>query len=118
MDDSTDCITNCKPFSPFAQMRILGQLPQPLRQRGKKYAHTIDPQTGYPSEQDILSATVIADDCMTADAYATAFMASGLEKSKEIAKKVPGLFYYFIYIQPDGTMATTCSEGFEQFFAE
>ncbi len=85
---------------------------------GKKYAHTIDPQTGYPSEQDILSATVIADDCMTSDAYATAFMASGLEKSKEIAKKVPGLFYYFIYVQPDGTMATTCSEGFEQFFAK
>ncbi|HOV71483.1 MAG TPA: FAD:protein FMN transferase [Dysgonamonadaceae bacterium] len=85
---------------------------------GKKYAHTIDPQTGYPSEQDILSATVIADDCMTADAYATAFMASGMEKSKEIAKKVPGLFYYFIYAQPDGTMATTYSAGFEQFFAE
>lgn len=85
---------------------------------GKKYAHTIDPQTGYPSDQNILSATVIADDCMTADAYATAFMASGVEKSKTFAKRVPGLFYYFIYTQPDGTMATTYSEGFEQFFAD
>ena len=85
---------------------------------GKKYAHTIDPQTGYPSEQDILGATVIADDCMTADAYATAFMASGLEKSKEIAQKISGLHYYFIYAKPDGTVDVTYSEGFEQFFAE
>lgn len=85
---------------------------------GKKYAHTIDPQTGYPSEQNILGATVIADNCMTADAYATAFMAMGLEKSKEIASKVPGLFYYFIYSLPDGSVQTTYSDGFEQFFAD
>lgn len=85
---------------------------------GKKYAHTIDPQTGYPSEQDILGATVIADDCMTADAYATAFMASGLEKSKEIAKQIPGLLYYFIYVKPDGSLDVLYSDGFESFFAE
>lgn len=85
---------------------------------GKKYAHTIDPQTGYPSQNDMLSATVIADDCMTADAFATAFMASGVEKSKEMAKKVPGLFYYFIYTTPDGKTDVTYSEGFEQFFAD
>ena len=84
---------------------------------GKKYAHTIDPQTGYPSEQNLLGATVIAGDCMTADAYATAFMASGLERSKEIARKVPGLHYYFIYVNPDSTLDVAYSEGFEQFFA-
>lgn len=85
---------------------------------GKKYAHTIDPQTGYPSEQDILGATVIADDCMTADAFATAFMAMGLEKAMVVANKVPGLFYYFIYSLPDGSVQTAYSEGFEQFFAD
>jgi len=83
---------------------------------GKKYAHTIDPLTGYPSEQDILGATVIADDCMTADAYATAFMAMGLEKSKEMAKGFPELHYYFIYQKPDGTTGIEYSDGFEQFF--
>jgi len=83
---------------------------------GKKYAHTIDPQTGYPSEQDILGATVIADDCMTADAYATAFMAMGLEKSKEMAKGIPGLHFYFIYQKDDGTTGIEYSDGFEQFF--
>ncbi|MPM47139.1 FAD:protein FMN transferase [bioreactor metagenome] len=85
---------------------------------GKKYAHTIDPQTGYPSEQNILGATVIANDCMTADAYATAFMASGLEKSKEIAQKIPGLHYYFIYVKPDSTLDVAYSKGFEQFFTK
>ena len=83
---------------------------------GKKYAHTIDPHTGYPSEQDILGATVIADDCMTADAYATAFMAMGMEKSMEMAKELPGLHYYFIYEKNDGTHGIEYSDGFEQFF--
>ncbi len=63
---------------------------------GKKYSHSINPKTGYPAFQNILSATIFADDCMTADAYATACMVSGLEKSKEIVKKV-GLDAYFVY---------------------
>lgn len=85
---------------------------------GRKYAHTIDPQTGYPSQRDILGATVIADDCMAADAYATAFMAMGITHSKEVAQKVPGLHYYFIYEMSDGLLGATWSEGFEQFFTE
>ncbi len=86
---------------------------------GKKYAHTIDPHTGYPSNTDILSATVIADDCMTADAYATAFVSMGMEKSIEIAKEIPGLHYYFIYENDsDSSFAVKYSEGFEQFIAE
>ena len=82
---------------------------------GVKYSHTIDPQTGYPSEQDILGATVIADDCMTADAYATAFMAMGVEKSVEIAETIPGLHYYFIYVKPDGEVTSMFSDEFSQF---
>jgi thiamine biosynthesis lipoprotein len=85
---------------------------------GKKFAHTIDPQTGYPSENEMLSATVLADDCMTADAMATAFMASGLKKSEEMAKKIPGLEYYIIYSAPDGKTKTAFSEGLLEFFAD
>lgn len=85
---------------------------------GVKYSHTIDPQTGYPSEQDILGATVIADDCMTADAYATAFMAMGVEKSVEVAKTLPGLHYYFIYVKPDGEVASMYSDEFHQFLVD
>ena len=82
---------------------------------GVKYSHTIDPQTGYPSEQDILGATIIADDCMTADAYATAFMALGLKRSVEVAKTIPGLYYYFIYAKPNGEVDVLFSDDFQQF---
>lgn len=63
---------------------------------GKRYAHTIDPRLGYPVQHSILSATVIAKDCTTADAYATAFMVMGLEKSKAFCEKHPELDAYFI----------------------
>ncbi len=85
---------------------------------GKKYAHTIDPQSGYPSQTDILGATVIADDCMTADAFATAFMTMGIEKSKAVAATVPSLDYLFIYEMADGSFGTVQSEGFEQFITD
>ena len=85
---------------------------------GVKYSHTIDPLTGYPSEQNILGATIIADDCMTADAYATAFMAMGVEKSVGVAHKIPGLHYYFIYVKPDGSVDSMFSDEFDQFLAE
>ena len=82
---------------------------------GKKYAHTIDPRTGYPSEQSILSATIVAEDCITADAYATAFMAMGLEKAREAAKKIPGIEYYVIYSDENGKHQIEYSTGMLQY---
>lgn len=78
---------------------------------GKKYAHTIDPRTGYPAEQNILSSTVVAKDCMTADAYATAFMAMGLDKARVLASSLPDLDYFFIYSDEQGRQKVTYSEG-------
>ncbi len=69
---------------------------------GKKYAHTIDPKTGYPVQHNILSATVIADQCAEADAYATSFMVMGLEGAKEVLRKHPELMAYFIYADSQG----------------
>ena len=69
---------------------------------GKKYAHTIDPKTGYPVQHGILSATVLADQCAVADAYATSFMVMGLDKTKEILKKHPELMVYIIYADSRG----------------
>lgn len=69
---------------------------------GKKYAHTIDPKTGYPVQHNILSATVLAKDCATADAYATAFMVTGLEGATHILKRHPELLAYFIYADHNG----------------
>lgn len=69
---------------------------------GKKYAHTIDPKTGYPVQHNILSSTVITDNCAKADAYATAFMVLGLDGAKAILKKHPDLMVYFIYSDNKG----------------
>ena len=69
---------------------------------GKKYAHTIDPKTGYPVQHSLLSATVLAKNCATADAYATSFMVMGLEKAKEILRQHSELMAYFIYTTDDG----------------
>lgn len=72
---------------------------------GKKYAHTINPKTGYPVQHNILSATVLAPNCATADAYATSFMVLGMEKAKQILENHPELMAYFIYSDPKGRNA-------------
>lgn len=72
---------------------------------GKKYAHTIDPGTGRPVQHNILSATVLADNCATADAYATAFMVMGLDKTRDILERHPELMAYIIYSDDAGKNA-------------
>jgi thiamine biosynthesis lipoprotein len=69
---------------------------------GRKYAHTIDPKTGYPVQHSILSATVITDDCATADAYATSFMVLGMEKARLVLDRHPEMMAYFIYSDDSG----------------
>ncbi len=81
---------------------------------GKKYAHTIDPKTGYPVEHNLLSATVVADDCMTADAWATAFMVMGLEKAKQILKQNPQIQGFFIYDE-QGQIKTFATSGLDWY---
>ena len=71
---------------------------------GKKYAHTIDPATGYPVQHNILSATVLAKRCAEADAYATAFMVMGLDKAKKVLDKHPELMAYLIYSDNKGQL--------------
>jgi len=74
---------------------------------GKKYAHTISPQTGFPIQHSLLSASVFAKDCMSADAYATAFMVLGKEKAIEIAQK-EGLEIFLVF-EEDGKIKTYSS---------
>lgn len=79
---------------------------------GKKYAHTINPKTGYPVQHNILSATVLAKECARADAYATSFMVVGLEKAKEILKRNTDLKAYIIY-DDNGKYSVWQSEGLQ-----
>ncbi|MCM1078013.1 MAG: FAD:protein FMN transferase [Bacteroidales bacterium] len=79
---------------------------------GKKYAHTIDPKTGFPVQHNILSATVLANECARADAYATAFMVMGLEKAKDVLARNKDLKAYIIY-DDNGKYKVWKSEGLE-----
>lgn len=72
---------------------------------GRRLAHTIDPKTGRPVQHTLLSATVLAPDCATADAYATAFMVMGIDRAKTILEHNPRLMAYFIYTDAQGNYA-------------
>ena len=78
---------------------------------GKKYAHTIDPRTGYPVSHNLLSATIVARDATTADAYATYCMVIGLDEAREFIQKRPDIEGYLVY-DDNGTMRSWTSEGF------
>ena len=82
---------------------------------GKKYAHTIDPRSGYPVQHNILSSTVVARDCATADAYATSFMVLGLDSAKAICAAHPELDAYFIYSDEQGKTNTFFTEGMKKY---
>jgi thiamine biosynthesis lipoprotein len=86
---------------------------------GQKFSHIIDPRTGYPAKQNLLSATVIADDGITADAYATAFMVMGLKKSIQFLEdnKDLKLEVYFIY-DDNGIWKTYASESLKKWIKE
>jgi len=71
-------------------------------ENGVRYSHEINPKTGYPAHNSLLSATVLADNCMTADAYATAFMVMGLEKTIKFLEVHPELSAYLIYAAVKG----------------
>lgn len=80
---------------------------------GVRYSHTIDPSTGYPVKHSLLSVSVLAPDCMTADAFATAFMVMGVEKGKEFLKTQSKVDAYFIFSNQEGKLETYYSKGFE-----
>lgn len=82
---------------------------------GKKYAHTIDPRTGYPVQHSILSSTVIAKDCASADAYATAFMVMGLDSAKAFCEAHPELDAYFICAGEGDSYETYFTEGMKKY---
>lgn len=85
---------------------------------GKKFAHTIDPKTGYPVQHSLLSATVLAKDCTTADAYATSFMVMGIEQAKKLLERHPELMAYFIYSDDNGEMAVWFSPSLKDKIVE
>ncbi len=87
-------------------------------ENGIKYSHTIDPVTGYPVRNRILSATVIADKCSVADGVATACMVMGIEKSIEFMENHPEFEAYFVYSDDSGNYVTWMSESLKNKIVE
>ena len=85
---------------------------------GRRVAHTINPATGYPVQHSLLSATVLAPDCMTADAYATAFMVLGTEESKKIVLDNPHIEACFIYQNKQGEREVWMSDRLKTLVLE
>lgn len=85
---------------------------------GKKFAHTIDPQTGYPVQHSLLSATVLAKTCAIADAYATSFMVMGRERAQRVLERHPELMAYFIYDNGHGDHAVWFSPSLKKKIAD
>jgi thiamine biosynthesis lipoprotein len=92
-------------------MATSGNYRKYYEQNGVRYSHTIDPFTGYPVRHSLLSVSVIADDCGSADAWATAFMVMGLEKAINILEERDDLEAFFIYSGEEGFMMTWATEG-------
>jgi FAD:protein FMN transferase len=85
---------------------------------GIKYSHTINPKTGQPARNTLLSTTVVASDCMTADALATSFMVMGLDKGKELLTKLKGVDVLFVYSDNNGKLNTFSTEGMKKMIVE
>ncbi len=82
---------------------------------GKKYSHTIDPGTGFPAQRAILSASIFTTDCITADAWGTAMMVMGHERSIELVKAHTELEVLLIYTNKEGKMETFMTPGIRPF---
>ena len=80
---------------------------------GEKFVHTINPHTGFTENSNILATSVLAETCMEADGYATAFMAMRLEDSKKLLLESPELEGYIIYLGEEGETREYMTPGFE-----
>ncbi len=87
-------------------------------ENGIKYSHTIDPKTGYPAKNQLLSATILADDCGTADGIATACMVFGKEKTIEFLNDHPEFGAFLVYSDDNGNFKTWLSEKLKGFISE
>ncbi len=87
-------------------------------ENGVKYSHEIDPKTGYPAKNRLLSATIVADDCAMADGIATPCMVMGTEKSIEFIKSHPELSAYLVYSDDNGNFKTWMSEDLKKIISE
>ena len=81
---------------------------------GRRYSHCIDPKTGYPVEHNVLSATVLAENSVWADALASICMVMGMEKSLPLIESIDGVEAYYIFVDDQNELETFATEGFRE----
>ena len=79
---------------------------------GRRYSHCIDPRTGYPVEHNVLSATVLAESSVWADALASICMVMGMERSLPLIESMDGVEAYYIFVNEQNQLETFATEGF------
>ena len=89
-----------------------------VERNGKRYSHCIDPTTGYPVEHQLLSATVLAENSVWADALASICMVMGMERSLETIEAMDGVEAYYIFVNAEGELETFATEGFDALIIE
>jgi thiamine biosynthesis lipoprotein len=87
-------------------------------ENGVKYSHEIDPKTGHPVKNNLLSASIIADECTMADGVATACMVFGTEKTIEFLGNHPEFEGYLVYSDENGNFKTWASEKLKKYLSE
>ena len=86
-----------------------------IEKDGVRYSHSIDPKTGYPVPQNLLSATVIADNAAWADCLASICMIVGKDKALQMLEDSADIEGYLIFVDEDGTIKTTSTSGFKEY---
>ena len=85
---------------------------------GRRYSHCIDPKTGYPVEHNVLSATVMAENSVWADALASICMVMGMEKSLPLIESMDGVEVYYIFVNDQNELETFATEGFRELIID
>ncbi|MBO7615772.1 MAG: FAD:protein FMN transferase [Bacteroidales bacterium] len=89
-----------------------------VERNGRRYSHCIDPKTGYPVEHNVLSATVLAENSVWADALASICMVMGIEKSLPLIESMDGVEAYYIFVNEQNELETFATEGFRGLIIE
>ena len=89
-----------------------------VERNGKRYSHCINPKTGYPVEHSVLSATVLAENSVWADALASICMVMGMEKSLPLIESMDGVEAYYIFVNENDELETFATEGFQKLRIE
>lgn len=120
VDDSTSVTTEAQSVISISNGAVTtsGNYRKFYYLNGEKYAHEIDPHTGYPVVHNLLSATVIAPTCIQADAYATAFMVVGVDRALQICRSIPGMDCYLIYTDKKGDNQVIYTDGFKKYLTQ